>query len=248
MAADELNAPLGQKKKRKQIALPAMAPQALAVVLGLTMVVAVAWTMFVDDPYGGEPIAVVTAKTLAQKNAAANSPAGPANQSRYDGPGASAGKTAAADDANSAAKAADASAPPPGSKTVTITDGSSGKSQEVVLPPSAGEQKAASIDPRLLETTRHGAVPKIAPDGARAASIYAHPVKAAPGKADAPRIAIIVGGLGISASTTAEAFSKLPAQITFAFAPYGADIDQLASSARAENHEVLLQAPMEPFD
>ena len=33
-----------------------------------------------------------------------------------------------------------------------------------------------------------------------------------------------------------------------AFAPYGADLDRLAERARAENHEVLLQAPMEPFD
>ena len=31
-------------------------------------------------------------------------------------------------------------------------------------------------------------------------------------------------------------------------APYGADLAQLASHARAEKHEVLLQAPMEPFD
>jgi len=36
--------------------------------------------------------------------------------------------------------------------------------------------------------------------------------------------------------------------VTLGFAPYGADLDRLAERARAENHEVLLQTPMEPFD
>ena len=36
--------------------------------------------------------------------------------------------------------------------------------------------------------------------------------------------------------------------MTFAFSPYGADVERLATRARAEGHEVLLQAPMEPFD
>jgi polysaccharide deacetylase 2 family uncharacterized protein YibQ len=63
-----------------------------------------------------------------------------------------------------------------------------------------------------------------------------------------PRIAIVVGGLGISAAGTADALSRLPPQITHAFAPYGANLDGLAARARARGHEVLLQAPMEPFD
>ena len=63
-----------------------------------------------------------------------------------------------------------------------------------------------------------------------------------------PRIAIVVGALGISASGTADAFSKLPAPVTFALAPYSTDAEKLAEHARAEGHEVLLQAPMEPFD
>ena len=36
--------------------------------------------------------------------------------------------------------------------------------------------------------------------------------------------------------------------MTFAIAPYGADLPALAARAGAEKHEVLLQAPMEPFD
>ena len=41
---------------------------------------------------------------------------------------------------------------------------------------------------------------------------------------------------------------NLPAPVTFALTPYGADLEKLAERARAEEHEVLLQVPMEPFD
>jgi hypothetical protein len=40
----------------------------------------------------------------------------------------------------------------------------------------------------------------------------------------------------------------LPAPVSLAFTPYGTNLDNLAERARAENHEVLLQTPMEPFD
>src|SRR5665811_2365347 len=140
-------------------------------------------------------------------------------------------------------------APPPGSKTITIIDGSSGKHQDVIIPgKSSGLAPKAPVDQRLLETTHHGAIPKIAPDGVRPFTLYAHPRKLPADKTDAPRIAIIVGGLGISATGTADALAKLPTPVTLGFAPYGAELDRLAERARAENHEVLLQTPMEPFD
>ena len=68
------------------------------------------------------------------------------------------------------------------------------------------------------------------------------------GNADGPRIALIVGGLGVGASSTSEALSKIPGPVTFAFAPYGSDLENLVARARGEGHEILLQVPMEPFD
>ena len=41
---------------------------------------------------------------------------------------------------------------------------------------------------------------------------------------------------------------RLPADVSFAFAPYGADLPAEVSRARDRGHEVFLQAPMEPFD
>jgi polysaccharide deacetylase 2 family uncharacterized protein YibQ len=239
LSSDDLNAPLGQDKRKGLPKFPAAAPQILAGALGLFGILAVAWAIFVNDPLGGEPTAVVATGSAAKQPA---KPAGDGQQqSRHD--------EAPSDKAPSVSVAIPSAALPPGSKTITIIDGSSGKQQDVVIPgKSSGSTQKAPADQRLLETTRHGAIPKIAPDGARPFTLYAHPRKLPADKTDAPRIAIIVGGLGISATGTADALSKLPAPVTLGFAPYGADLDKLAERARAENHEVLLQAPMEPFD
>ena len=239
MAPDDLNAPLGQDKRKGLPKLPAAAPQILAGALGLFGIVVVAWAIFVNDPLGGEPTAVVANGSPVIPQA---KPAGDGEQhSRHDGP--------PSDQAPSTNVVIPAAAPPPGSKTITIIDGSSGKHQDVVIPSkSSGLAPKAPVDQRLLETTHHGAIPKIAPDGVRPFTLYAHPRKLPADKTDAPRIAIIVGGLGISATGTADALAKLPTPVTLGFAPYGADLDRLAERARAENHEVLLQTPMEPFD
>ena len=82
----------------------------------------------------------------------------------------------------------------------------------------------------------------------RPAEAYAQPLKPVPGKPDAPRVALIVGGLGVSASISNDAISKLPGAVTLAFMPYGYDVDHLAGRARRAGHEILLQVPMEPFD
>jgi hypothetical protein len=91
--------------------------------------------------------------------------------------------------------------PPPGSKTVTIIDGSSGTRKEYTIPGGGdGGSQRPLLDPELIEGTRHGAIPKVGPDGVRPSSRYAHPRELPAGKKDSPIIAIVIGGLGISAS------------------------------------------------
>jgi polysaccharide deacetylase 2 family uncharacterized protein YibQ len=234
VAADDLSAPLGQKpKKKSRFRLPLAIPQAIAGVLGLIVAVFAAWAVVMEDPLGGEPMAVVAAppvpsRTEMPKVEAAVAAAPGQGARSHDGP-------------------APAQTAPPGSQTITIIDGSTGKRQEVAIPSSPN--KSAPVEQRLLETSRHGSIPKIAPDGARPAEIYSRPVKAAAagGKGDGPRIAIVIAGVGISASATQEAL-KLPAPVTLAFAPYAPDAERLVANARAGGHEVLLQVPMEPFD
>ncbi len=96
--------------------------------------------------------------------------------------------------------------------------------------------------------TPQGPIPKIAADGVRPADAFARPVKPLPGKPDAPRVALIVGGLGVSANITSDAIAKLPGPVTLSFMPYGTDVVSLVARARSAGHEILLQVPMEPFD
>ncbi len=61
----------------------------------------------------------------------------------------------------------------------------------------------------------------------------------------APRIAIFVEGMGLSATATRTALETMPAAVDLAFVPYGATVAVSVASAKAKGHEVLLQLPME---
>jgi len=99
-------------------------------------------------------------------------------------------------------------------------------------------------DPALIENTAQGPLPRIADDGHKPMTAYAGPVAAGARF----KIAIVVSGLGISASATKLALDSLPAGVTLGFAPYAGDAGDWARQARGKGHEVLLEIPMEPFD
>lgn len=257
MAVDDLNAPLGQKpgKRRRGIKIPV--PQIIAGALALFFGVFVLWGIVADDPFGGEPMAVTPVNLhLAAKPAEV--PAAP---------------QAAAPDANGQQREAVAAPIAPPAKdapanttTVTIIDGKTGARQEVQVPapansaptanapaapiPPSGAAPAAAtpLDQKFSETTAHGPIPKIAADGTRPADAFARPVQPLAGRPDAPRISLIVNGLGVSASATADAIAKLPGAVTLGFVPYATNAAALVAKARNGGHEVLLQVPMEPFD
>jgi polysaccharide deacetylase 2 family uncharacterized protein YibQ len=104
--------------------------------------------------------------------------------------------------------------------------------------------RALIADPALIEQTEQGPLPRIADDGRTPMTAYAPPTAAGKG----PRIAIVIGGLGISARATAAAIQSLPAGVTLAFAPYADDVQRWVAEARRQGHEVLLEVPMEPYD
>ena len=100
----------------------------------------------------------------------------------------------------------------------------------------------AQPDPMLLQETSRGALPIIGPDGREPWRVYGRKTDP-PG--DAPRLAIIVMGLGLSTAATASAI-KLPKEVTLSFTAYGTDLEIDVAAARQAGHEVLLQLPMEP--
>jgi uncharacterized protein len=222
---DDLSTPLGQGKVRRRRIIP-WAP-ILTALLAIPVAVVAGAAMWANDPFGGEPMAVAPA-ILPGEVAAVRDGAGSPSAAT---PGV---QSAHAQLANT--------------KTITIIDGTNGQRREVAIPATPEAQPGATVDQRFSEPSRHGPLPKIAQDGTRPAEAFARPVKSANGKGNRPRIALVVGGLGVGANTTADVLHKLPGPITLAITPYGGDLERLVARARGNGHEVMLQIPMEPFD
>lgn len=138
--------------------------------------------------------------------------------------------------------------------TVTIIDGKTGAKQEFTVPSrsAAGAAATGAMGPglyqKLFETTTYGLIPKIADDGTRPADVFAQPTRPPAGRPDSPRIAMIVGDMGVNRAITADALGKLPAAVTLGFMPNANDAAALAAKARAGGHELLLQVPMGAAD
>ncbi len=238
MAADDLENPLGKKRgKPPRRLLPAPALPIIGGALALFAAVFI-WVNIAEYKNGGEPFAVAPIKKIETAKIQGKSSPSMAEQP--------APKEGAKDT-------------PPGARTVTIIDGKSGARQEIVIknadPETAAKNEAKNepknsainVDPRLVDTSRHGPIPKVGEDGAKPLDVYASPAAQNADRRVA-RIAVVVGGLGISPATTNDAIAKLPESITLAFAPYGNDLAKLAARARGTGHEIMLQLPMEPFD
>jgi uncharacterized protein len=111
-------------------------------------------------------------------------------------------------------------------------------------PPRAVRATAAPLD-SLVEPSAYGPIPRIAEDGLRPLDAYARPART--GLGGAPRVVIILGGMGLSQTTTNRAIEALPSDVTLAFAPYGSSLQRWAARAREKGHEILMQLPLEPF-
>jgi polysaccharide deacetylase 2 family uncharacterized protein YibQ len=96
-------------------------------------------------------------------------------------------------------------------------------------------------DAALIEDTPQGKLPVVADDGTRPVDRYARPWSGARGT----RIAIVVGGLGLSQTGTQRALDKLPEEITLAFAANGNSLFRWMPVARRGGHEILLQLPFD---
>jgi uncharacterized protein len=116
-----------------------------------------------------------------------------------------------------------------------------------VIDPSKVNQElnvAHIPDPDLVEKSAQGQLPIRASDGRRPFDVYARAWSGARGA----RVAIVIGGMGISQTSTQTAIEKLAPEITLGFAPQGNSLSRWAQAARRKGHEILLQLPMEPFD
>lgn len=215
----DLSSPLGLKAPGADgKRLPIGLVVALAAVV-LASVVGL-WILVVDDPLGGQPVVVSTIQD-------------------------SSGTTDRSDVTVVGVKSSNGEILPP------VAAGEEEPTVDVAAPvegdpvgPSPDMPIAARDD--LQEEGPYGPLPRVADDGSRPLDVYARPVPGFVGAS--PKIAIVVGGLGLSQTGTQEALKQLPAEVTLAFAPYGSSLDRWARQARQDGHEILLQLPLEPFD
>ncbi|MDR7221429.1 polysaccharide deacetylase 2 family uncharacterized protein YibQ [Aminobacter aminovorans] len=117
----------------------------------------------------------------------------------------------------------------------------------VVRDPSAVGQNvriAHLPEKALIEDSASGPLPMRAADGRRPFDVYARAWSGARGA----RVAIVIGGLGLSQTGTQTAIGKLPPEITLGFAPQGNSLGRWMQAARREGHEIVMQVPLEPFD
>lgn len=142
-----------------------------------------------------------------------------------------------------AEQAAIAALPPPATPQANgSAESAPAPTPPVVLPPIRGGLAVAN--PALMEKTPQGFLPRISDSGQSPMQAYGAPAPAA----GRPRVAVVIGGLGLSAARTMVAINTLPAAVTLSFAPYAADVQNWVALARQKGHEVLLQVPMEPYD
>ena len=228
---DEVNRPLGQGPATPENAAMRLRRLtrrgAVALVLVAAVLGAAARSKVGDPGRGGEPFAVAQIESVA-----------PAPLARATASAPAAGPASPSDRQIDAAS------------SVRVVRNGAGTSDALIIdvPQALGIRLVPAPDARLVEKSRDGLLPRIGADGSRPADIYARPFVASERlKSGSPRVAILIGGLGLNVEATATAIARLPAAVTLGFAPYGGDLDRQAAQAREAGHEIWLQAPMEPF-
>lgn len=110
------------------------------------------------------------------------------------------------------------------------------------------EQGLAHLpDDELSERGATGVIPKRSKDGLRAMDVYSRQADTE-GNFGVARVVLVIGGMGISQTSTQQAIQQLPPSVTLAFAPYGNSLRRWMQDSRKKGHELLLQIPMEPID
>ncbi len=226
---DELNEPLGFVSG-VAAALPAgrMRLTGTAVTAAIAVAIGLVTLARRDSPLSGEPFVLANVEVLP----------GPRKPAAVDVP----------------AVAREAIAPPIASverveaaSGVKVVRGNGGPPKALIIDvaKALGVRLAPAPDARIVENSKYGLLPRVGIGGERPFEVYARPVVLDPSlEAGSPRIALVVGGLGLNAEGAQNAIAKLPSAVTLGFAPFGATIEERAAEAREAGHETALQAPM----
>ncbi len=221
MRRDELSTPLHKRSFNQRLwaRRPGLLPLAYGLVL-TSLASGSVWLAKQPLPFAGEPIVVAAVPPVEEEKTASIDKAPPLEIVQVD-PEPVQSKAAAPD------------------IEIAMSQGS-----EVFTNPHQSLAKAPIVG--LVEASDQGPLPKIGLGGKKPADAYARTVSANAIHSDAPKIAIVLGGMGLNEKLTTRADRDLPGDITFAFAPYGPNLQDQVNKAREQGHEILLQLPLEP--
>ena len=225
--ADELRQPL--KQRRFGDRFKALRPTRLLFASVMAASIAIAagtWLAVTPYPMAGEPVVTVKVAPLSD-------PVETSSVSDSD---------KAAEDAAKHGDLAPADAPK--TPQITIVGG-----DEASLPPLPSHDQSLTPAPQRSVSQKgpFGLLPRISGSGRTPLDVYARDVDPRTLASKRPKVALLIGGMGINAELTLRAIAELPGTVSFAFAPYGKDLQKLVDKARAAGHEAFLQVPMEPF-
>lgn len=226
MRRDELRQPLrrrGAFEKLWAMRPSALTAASLAMVLFLALMAS--WLARTPYPYAGEPIVSVRIPPVEDL------------------------KTAAIDKAPEAPAAAEEPADRGETQKVEILEAEPQETVEtdaaIIVSPRRSLKPAPFAE--VSEAGPYGELPRIGQGNRKPQMVYARPVSMGVLHSDVPKVAILLGGMGLNRDLTQKATRALPGEVTFAFAPYGDDLQGQVNRARAQGHEILLQLPLEPF-
>jgi uncharacterized protein len=231
MRRDELKQPLRQRGLGTR--LWAGRPGLLAccyVAIAASFAGAGYWAVKQPMPFAGEPVVVVSIPPAREVVSTASTDPAPAPEAET------------------------AEAPPPEVEQVGEPEVAF---QEPVRADTYQQDSTTVVSPRrpltpapqmkVTEVSSYGQLPRISKSGEKPSRVYERSTSLNVIHSDTPKIAILLGGMGLNEKLTAEAVKDLPADITFAFAPYGNNLQEQVNAARNEGHEVFLQVPLEPI-
>lgn len=225
---NDLDRPLGQGGERRRSGSRSAHRSVLLAVCAVAVLAASAAISLRERPFRDPPRVVLSSPETAEPDESGRSAGAEALPGDPEG------------DANRTAQAV---------PSVIRVDPSSSAGESVITirDPSQVKQDSRFAhlpDRALIDESELGPLPVRGVDGRRPFDVYARPWSGARGA----RIAIVVGGLGLSQTGTQEAIAALPPEITLAFAPQGNSLDRWMQSARRQGHEIIVQVPLEPFD
>ncbi len=229
MSRDELRQPLRKRSLRQR--LWARRPSLLlstSVLIAAGFVAAGVWAIRAPYPYAGEPVVIAAIPPPEEMKTASTTP--PPEE-------------VAVEESVSSEEVID---PEPRVKVEAPVSADIYRTEASIEVAPRRPLRAAPV-PELVDTSSGAPLPRISAGNKMPSEVYARLTPMGVIHSNRPKIAIMLGGMGLNPKITKTAIDELPGDITFAFAPYGEDLQAQVNKARANGHEVLLQLPMEPM-